>query len=101
MKFDFNKGQWVALPIDLGPASEQVYLILYGTGIRLRSNLNNVTVTIGGTPATVSYAGAQNDFVGLDQINVLIPRNLMGRGLVEVVLNVEGKAANAVKVSIK
>ncbi len=52
VKFDFTKGQWVALPIDLGPVSDQVYLILYGTGIRLRSNLSNVTATIGGTPAT-------------------------------------------------
>ena len=49
------KGQFVALPIDLGAASEQVYLILYGTGIRLRSNLNNVTATIGSTSATVSF----------------------------------------------
>lgn len=101
VKFDFNKGQFVALPIDLGPASEQVYLILYGTGIRLHSNLSNVTATIGGTPATVTYAGAQNDFVGLDQVNVLIPRSLIGRGLVDVGLNVEGKPANTLKVSIK
>lgn len=101
VKFDFAKGQWVALPIDLGAATEQVYLILYGTGIRLRSSLSNVTATIGGTPATVSYAGAQNDFVGLDQVNILLPRSLIGRGLVEVVLQVEGKPANGVKVSVK
>lgn len=78
-----------------------MYLILYGIGVHLRSSLSGVTATIGGTPATVSYAGAQPDFVGLDQINILIPRSLIGRGLVDVVLNVEGKAANTVKVSIK
>ncbi len=101
VKFDSTKAQFVALPIDLGPATDQVYLILYGTGIRLRSNLNNVTATIGAIPATVSYAGAQPGFVGLDQVNILIPRSLIGRGLVDVILNVEGKAANTVKVSVK
>ncbi len=101
VKFDEARGQIVAVPIDLGPVSDQVYLVLYGTGIRLRSSLSNVTATIGGTPAQVTYAGMQNGFVGLDQVNILIPRSLIGRGLVEVALNVDAKAANTVKISIK
>ena len=101
VKYDFTKGQYVALPIDLGAANEQVYLVLYGTGLRLRSSLSQVTATIGGTAATVSFAGAQPDFVGLDQVNVLIPRSLIGRGMVDVTLNVDGKPANTVKVSVK
>jgi len=41
-------------PIDLGPADEQVYLSLFGSGIRGRSALANVTASIGGAavPAT-------------------------------------------------
>ncbi len=101
IKVDSLTGQLVAVPIDLGPASEQVYLVLYGTGIRLRSSLSNVTVTMGGVTAQVSYAGTQNGFVGLDQVNILIPRSLIGRGMVDVVLNVDGKTANPVKVSLK
>lgn len=54
-----------------------------------------------GGSAQVSYAGTQNGFVGLDQVNILIPRNLVGRGLIDVILNVDGKTANLVKVSIK
>jgi uncharacterized protein (TIGR03437 family) len=37
---------------------------------------------------------------GLDQINVVIPHELAGRGDVGVVLNVEGIPANVVRVKI-
>jgi uncharacterized protein (TIGR03437 family) len=89
------------VPLDLGPAGEQVILILYGTGIRFRSALTAVTAKLGGVDAQVSFAGAQGSLVGLDQVNALIPRNLIGRGEVDVVLTVEGKAANTVRVNIK
>ena len=88
-------------PIDLGPPGEVVVLVLYGSGIRGRSSLSAVTATIGGVNAEVQYAGAQPDFVGLDQINVLVPRSLIGRGEVDIVLTVDGKAANTVRVNIK
>ncbi|MFN7929685.1 MAG: hypothetical protein U0Y68_17425 [Blastocatellia bacterium] len=38
----------IALPIDLGAESDQVYLALYGAGIRNRRNLSGVTATVGG-----------------------------------------------------
>lgn len=89
-------------PIDLGAAGDQVYLILYGTGIRYRSNLTNVIVTIGGTPVSVLYAGEAPGYVGLDQINVgPLPRSLAGRGMADVAVTVDGKFANTVKVVIK
>ena len=91
----------VAVPIDLGPATDQVFLILNGTGIRGRSSLSAVTATIGGTAVQVTYAGDQGTFVGLDQVNLGIPRSLIGRGEVDVVLVVDGKTANTVKVHIK
>jgi hypothetical protein len=53
------------VPIDLGPATDQVFLILYGTGLRHQSN-------------------------------VRLPRSLAGRGEVDVVMMVDGKAANTV-----
>ncbi len=91
----------VPIPIDLGAATDQVFLILNGTGIRGRTSLAAVTATIGGTSAPVSFAGPQGDFVGLDQINVGIPRSLIGRGDVDVVLTVDGKITNTVKINIK
>jgi uncharacterized protein (TIGR03437 family) len=60
-----------------------------------------VTVKIGGMDAEVQYAGRQPEFAGLDQVNVLLPRELAGRGEVDVVLKVDGHAANLVRVNIK
>lgn len=95
-------GSFVPVPIDLGPESDQVFLILYGTGIRGRSALSAVTATIGGVSVPVTFAGAQGTFVGLDQINLgPLPRSLAGRGEVDVVLTVDGKTSNTVRVTIR
>jgi len=101
-RFDAAQGRFVPIPIDLGPASEQVYLILYGTGFRFRNNLADTAVRVGGVGVTTLFAGAAPGFVGLDQINLgPIPRSLIGRGEVEINVTVEGKAANAVRISIR
>lgn len=99
--FDAAQSRFVSVPIDLGPDTDQVFLVLNGTGIRGRSSLAAVTATVGGTAARVDYAGLQGVFVGLDQINVLLPRSVIGRGEVDVVLTVDGKLANTVKANIK
>lgn len=99
--FDAAQSRFVSVPIDLGPETDQVFLVLNGTGIRGRTALTAVTATIGGTAARVDYAGSQNTFVGLDQVNILIPRSLISRGEVDVVLTVDGKPANTVRVNIK
>jgi uncharacterized protein (TIGR03437 family) len=101
-QFDAAQGSFVAVPIDLGEATDQVFLILNGTGIRGRTNLAAVTATIGGAAAPVIFAGPQGDFVGLDQINVgPIPRSLVGRGDADVVLTVDGKKTNTLRINIK
>src|SRR5262245_16570844 len=99
-QFDAAQNRVVTRPLDLGPEGEQVFLILFGTGIRHRSSLSSVIATMGGAYANVSFAGAQGDFTGLDQINVLVPRNLAGRGEIDVLLTVEAQMANAVRVNI-
>ncbi len=98
-QFDPTQNKFVALPIDLGPATDRVFLILYGTGWRARNA--SATANIGGVAATVEYFGAQGGFVGLDQVNVLLPRSLIGRGEVEVALHLQGQTANPLRVSIK
>jgi uncharacterized protein (TIGR03437 family) len=100
-RFDFAQNMIVAIPIDLGPATETVFLILYGTGIRNRSAQSAVTVRIGGEDASVQYASVAPGFVGLDQVNMIIPRSLAGRGEVGIELIADGKRANEVKVAIK
>ncbi len=99
--FDTGQNRAVTIPIDLNPASDQVYLALYGTGIRLRSGLANVSASIGGTNLPLVYAGAQGNFVGVDQANILLPRTLIGRGEVDVTLTVDGRISNVVRVNFK
>lgn len=94
-------GSCVTAPIDLGGTGIQVILTLYGTGIRGRSALSGVTAKVGGLDAQVQYAGAQSQYAGLDQVNVAVPRALAGQGEVDLVLTVDGKAANTVRVNIK
>jgi uncharacterized protein (TIGR03437 family) len=100
-RFDAQQNRFVPIPIDLGPAGEQVFLIAYGTGLRGRSSLNAVNVKMGGTDCEVLYLGQQGGFVGLDQGNIRIPRTLIGRGEIDVVMTVDGKAANTVRASIR
>ena len=99
--FDGGSNQFLARPLDLGPETDQVFLIMFGTGIRSRSLLSTVSARIGGVDAEVLYAGEQGAFTGLDQLNLRVPRSLIRRGEVEVVLTVDGKTANVVKVSIR
>jgi uncharacterized protein (TIGR03437 family) len=105
VRFDNGQNQFVAEPIDLGPdqgtATDQVYLVMSATGLRNRSGLSNVSVKLGGVSAEAIYAGAQGTFEGLDQVNVLLPRSLAGRGQVDVKLTVDGQSANTVNVAFK
>lgn len=94
-------GSCVNKPINLGSATDKVYLELFGTGVRGRNSLSDVTVTVGGVPVQVDYADTQGTLVGLDQVNVLLPRTLAGRGQVDINLSVAGVSANTVTVSIQ
>lgn len=96
-----DTSKWRAIPIDLDPPTDNVYLLLFATGVRGRSNPLSASVNIGGTTLPVEYAGAQNEFVGLDQINVLLPSSLKGKGEVDVSLTIDGVALNTVRVRIK
>lgn len=100
-RFDSSTNRFVAIPIDLGPETEQVFVVLFGTGFRFNGGLSGVGAQIGGVNSEVLFAGPQGDFVGLDQCNVRIPRSLNGRGEVELALTVNGQAANIVRISIK
>ena len=99
-RFDAGQNHFVSVPIDMGPATDQIFLLLFGTGVRNRSAISAVTATIGGETSEVSYAGVQTDFVGLDQINVRVPRSLAGRGEVDVVFTADSRTANTVRVNI-
>ena len=100
-RYDETLKQWVAVPVDLGPATDKVFLVLFGTGFRAVPNLSRVQLTVGGQAAQVLYAGEQPTLIGLDQINALLPRTLIGRGEMDIATTIDGKAANVVRVAIK
>lgn len=99
-------GSQVPVPIDLGPdlenASDQVYLLLFGTGFRYFAQPAGMTVTVGGLNVPVPGYAAVAGLAGLDQCNAgPLPRGLAGRGNVNIVLTAGTKAANTVTVNIK
>lgn len=98
--FDCSSLPCKAVPIDVG-IDTPVYLTLYGTGIRNRSSLENVLVTINGMSVPVLYAGPQPNFAGLDQINVPLTLNLRGSGVANIVLKVDQHQANTGTVDIQ
>ena len=101
LTFSSSSQRFEPLPIDLGPETDQVFLIFFGTGIRGRSTLGAITARVGGLDLSPSFAGALDTFVGLDQVNVQIPRSLTGRGVVPLELIVDGVVSNQLTVSIK
>ena len=94
-------GNVMPLPIYLGPSNQQTYLALYGSGIRGRSSLAGVVVTIGGVYTPALYADPQSQYAGVDQLNVQIPNSLAGSGTVTIQVTVDGVAANPVNVVIQ
>ena len=88
-------------PINISTAGDRVYLILFGSGIR-RHTPNPVLATIGGVRVPVLYAGPQNQFPGLDQINLgPLPSTLVGKGEVDLIVTVDGVPANTVRINIQ
>ncbi|MBI1765701.1 MAG: hypothetical protein HYR56_30220, partial [Acidobacteria bacterium] len=101
-QLDPTTNRFVPVPIDLGPAGEQVFLVTFATGVRGRSAPNAVTAALGGVNLPVFSAGPQGDLAGLDQLNLgPVPRSLAGRGVVDLLVTVDGKAANVVQFNIR
>ena len=98
--YTLNAGAVVASPVSLGSSTDQAYLVLFGTGLEA-AGTSGVTVLAGGTAVPTKYAGSQGGFVGLDQVNVVLPQSLAGKGSVTIQLIANGLAANAVNIAIQ
>jgi uncharacterized protein (TIGR03437 family) len=96
-----------------GIPDKRTRLSLFGTGLRYAGNstqdpsVTNVanaitaraTDSLGGVHTLpVEYAGPAPDFAGLDQVNVVIPPDLEGAGLVNVQLQSGRSGSNAVSI---
>jgi uncharacterized protein (TIGR03437 family) len=60
-----------------------------------------VTVTVGGQPATVQFAGLTPGFVGLYQINVQIPSGVTPGSAVPLTVTQDGIASNTVTIGVR
>ena len=100
-RFDAAQNLFVTTPIDFGPDNEQLFLTLYGTGWRFGKGITGVTAQIDGVDTEVTYAGNQLGYVGLDQVNLRLPRSFIGRGEVAIKLLIHGRRLNPVTVRFK
>jgi uncharacterized protein (TIGR03437 family) len=92
-------GTCVTAPIDLGAAGDLVLITLYGTGIR--GYKTGITAAIGGVAAIPSSTiPVPTQYPGLDQVTLPLSRSLIGSGEVDVVLTVDGVAANTVTINV-
>jgi len=90
---------FVPVPIDLGTTGDQVFLVLYGTGLR---HAGALTAALNGVSVPVAYFGAQGSYAGLDQINLgPLPVSLAGAGPINLAIGADGQAANTVTVAIQ
>jgi uncharacterized protein (TIGR03437 family) len=99
------------------PASRGTFIDIFATGLgpvtnqpasgapALPSPLSwttaTVTVTIGGVPAYVSFAGLAPGWVGLYQVNVQVPANAPVGDTVPVALSVGGVTSNQVTMAVQ
>lgn len=98
--FQCDNSGCTSVPIDTG-LDTPVFVSFYGTGIRNRSSLANVTVKINDISVPVLYAGLTPGFIGLDQVNVGLTLNLRGSKESYVILTVDGQTSNAVTINIQ
>ncbi len=94
------------------PATANETVLIYGTGLGAvntaqvdgtaangESTIALPTVTVGGAAAMVAYSGLAPGFVGLNQVNIVIPSGLSS-GNQAVLMNVGGVASNTVMLPV-
>jgi uncharacterized protein (TIGR03437 family) len=110
-------GGVAALNTAANPASAGDALLIFCTGLgavtppvaagsaasttKLSNTDNPVTVTVGGDDAQVLFAGLAPGFVGLYQVNVIVPSGIAPASDVPVVLTAAGATSAPVTVAIK
>jgi uncharacterized protein (TIGR03437 family) len=87
--------------IDMGPETDDVYLVLLGTGLRNRSSLAGVRAIIADVETPVAYVGPQSEAAGVDQVNVKLPRSLVRRGISALQIAFDGVPADPIFLDFK
>lgn len=99
--FNSVTSTWVAQPIDLEAASGGVTLQLRATGLSGRSSSGYAIAQIAGVDVPVIGIAASTTETGVDLVQIgPLPTSLAGLGLVDVMLAVDGLAANPVLIDL-
>ena len=72
-----------------------------GTAAPIRTVANTLaqtTATIGGVPASVAFSGLAPGYVGLGQVNLLVPNLLAGDQ--QVIVTIGGVASNQATITV-
>lgn len=85
--------------VDPGTAQRPNILVLFATGVR-NAPTGTVRVEIQGVNCPVQFAGAAPGFTGLDQINVPIPPELGGGGVLNVQVFANNVGSNPAQIRI-
>ena len=95
--------------VDPGTSQRPNVLVLYATGVRYTPAPNptdndgvaeSVSVKMDGVPCPLLYAGPAPGFVGLDQLNPIIPPELAGSGLVSITVTAGGRTSNPIQIKL-
>ena len=107
-RYDSTLKQYLPRPIEFGPSTDQLFLVVFGTGMRAASSLNTVEARLDqqvlpDLPALpVSFIGPAPGFAGVEQINIPLPRSLAalaGRGDFSMWIVVDGQSTNQVRIN--
>ena len=89
-----NGAQLQAPPLPFAEAVGPVTVTLYGTGLGAGKD---VVAYLKDTKVTVTYAGKQSQFEGVDQYNIQIPRGFAGMGALTLSIGVDGNPATPLR----
>ncbi len=96
-----RRGQWIVLYGNgFGPLRENQPATGETTNGQLAETLFPVTVTVGGRPAEIYYAGLQPEYVGLYQLNIRIPDDAPLGPEQPIVVTINGISSKPVKIAI-
>lgn len=100
-EFDTANGQFKTIAIDLNSAAgDQVFLVFFLSGLR-NADPAQVRVILGGDEFAPVFAGAVPGAPGLDQINLALPRELAGKGVLNLVVRVpNARPSNPARIEI-
>jgi uncharacterized protein (TIGR03437 family) len=89
-----------AVPIPI-PDNATTFVMLFATGVRNRTSLDNVNATFNGIAVPVTYAGPVAGIPGLDQITMQLIPALRGIGEANVAVTADGQISNTVTISLQ